>query len=172
MPTPPFVSELRALVGRRPLWLSVAIAVVMDDEGQVLLGRRTDTGSWALPGGIIEPGEQPANAAVRECFEETGIVAAPEKLTSVTVSQPVTYRNGDQVQYIELTFRCRAVGGEARVNDEESLEVRWHALHELPDLDEGNHCLNLLTQAVKSNGNTSYDFSGIAEVLKLPAAAS
>jgi len=172
MPTPPFLSELRALVGHRPLWLSVAIAVVMDDEGRVLLGRRTDTGSWALPGGIIEPGEQPANAAVRGCFEETGIVAAPEKLTSVTVSQPVTYRNGDQVRHIELTFRCRAVGGEARVNDEESLEVRWHALHELPDLDEGNHCLNLLTQAVKSNGNTSYDFSGIAEVLKLPAAAS
>ena len=50
--------------------------------------------------------------------------------------------------------------------------MRWHALHELPDLDEGNHYLNLLTQAVKSNGNTSYDFSGIAEVLKLPTPAA
>ncbi len=76
------MSELRSLVGHRPLWLSVAIAVVMDEEGQVLLGRRTDTGSWALPGGIIDPGEQPADAAVRECFEETGIVAAPETLSS------------------------------------------------------------------------------------------
>ena len=54
----------------------------MDDEGQVLLGRRTDTRSWALPGGIIDPGEQPADAAVRECFEETGRVAAPETLSS------------------------------------------------------------------------------------------
>src|SRR5260221_2537298 len=57
-PTRPFVSELRSLVGHRPLWLSAAIAVVMDDEGQVLLGRRTDTRSSALPGGIIDPGEQ------------------------------------------------------------------------------------------------------------------
>ena len=61
--------------------------------------------------------------------DETGVVAIPEALTSVTVSQPITYANGDQVQYLELTFRCRAVGGEAHVNDEESLEVRWQALN-------------------------------------------
>ena len=47
MPTPRFVSELRSLVGHKPLWLSVAIAVVLDDERQVLLGRRADSGSWA-----------------------------------------------------------------------------------------------------------------------------
>jgi 8-oxo-dGTP pyrophosphatase MutT (NUDIX family) len=164
MPTPSFVSELRSLVGHKPLWLSVAIAVVLDDERHVLLGRRADTGSWALPGGIIDPGEQPADAAVRECFEETGVLAVPETLTSVSVSQPVTYPNGDQVQYLELTFRCRAVGGEAHVNDEESLEVRWHALNALPDLDEHDHCLNLLTQAVNSDGNAAYGFSGVAEV--------
>jgi 8-oxo-dGTP pyrophosphatase MutT (NUDIX family) len=163
MPTPPFVSELRLLIGHRPLWLSVAIAVVLDDDGRVLLGRRTDTGRWALPGGIIDPGEQPADAAARECFEETGVVVVPEVLTSVTVSHPVIYPNRDQVQYLELTFRCRAVGGAARVNDEESLEVRWHAMDAMPELDEGDHCRNLLNLAVKSDGGAAYSFSGQAE---------
>jgi 8-oxo-dGTP pyrophosphatase MutT (NUDIX family) len=166
MPTPPFVAELRSLVGHRPLWLSTAAAVVLGGEGHVLLGCRTDTGRWALPGGIIDPAEQPADAAVRECFEETGVIAVPEALTSVSVSQPTTYANGDQVQYLELTFRCRAAGGAARVNDEESLEVRWHSLDALPELDDG--VLSLLTQALKSDSGAAYMFSGLSQVLGLP----
>lgn len=160
MPTPPFVAELRSLVGHRLLWLPTAAAVVLDGEGQVLLGRRADTGGWALPGGIIDPAEEPADAAVRECLEETGVAAIPEALTSVTVSQPITYANGDQVQYLELTFRCRVAGGTARVNDEESLEVRWHALDALPELDDGE--LGRLTQAVQGQV-AAYIFSGRAD---------
>ncbi|HEX9033162.1 MAG TPA: NUDIX domain-containing protein [Streptosporangiaceae bacterium] len=169
MPTPPFVAELRSLVGQHPLWLSVAIAVVLDNDGQVLLGRRADTGIWALPGGIIDPAEEPADAAVRECFEETGVVAVPEVLTSATVSPPVTYSNGDQVQYLELAFRCRPVGGTARVNDEESLEVRWHPLDALPELDPGGRGLRLLTHALKSDGPAAFSFSGLTQVLGLPS---
>ena len=161
MPTPPFVAELRSLVGHRLLWLPTAAAVVLDGEGRVLLGRRADTGGWALPGGIIDPAEEPADAAVRECFEETGIVAIPEALTSVTVSQPITYANGDQVQYLELTFRCRVAGGTARVNDEESLEVDWHPLDALPELDDGE--LGRLTQAMQGN-SAAYVFSGRADI--------
>jgi 8-oxo-dGTP pyrophosphatase MutT (NUDIX family) len=161
MPTPPFVAELRSLVGHRLLWLPTAAAVVLDGEGRVLLGRRSDTGGWAVPGGIIDPAEEPADAAVRECFEETGVVAIPVALTSVTVSQPITYANGDQVQYLELTFRCRVAGGTARVNDEESLEVRWHPLDALPELDDGE--LGRLTQAVQGHG-AAYVFSGLADM--------
>lgn len=167
MPTPRFVTELRALVGQRPLWLSVAIAVVLDDEGQVLLHRRADTGIWALPGGIIDPAEEPADAAVRECFEETGVAVVPEVLTSASVSPPVTYANGDQVQYLELAFRCRPVGGTADVNDEESLEVRWHPLDALPELDKDGRGLRLLDHALRSTGSAAYSFSGLTEVLGL-----
>ncbi|PYC82156.1 NUDIX hydrolase [Streptomyces tateyamensis] len=164
MPTPEFITELRALVGTRPLWLSCAVAVVLDPDGtRVLLGRRTDSGQWALPGGIIDPGEQPADAVVRECFEETGVVARPEALTSVTVSETVVYANGDRTQYLELTFRCRAVAGEARVNDEESTEVRWFDLTDLPPLDAPNR--RRLTLALSHQGPAAYDFSGLPTVL-------
>jgi 8-oxo-dGTP pyrophosphatase MutT (NUDIX family) len=163
MPTPDFVADLRAHIGHRPLWLSTAIGVVLDADGRVLLGRRSDTGVWALPGGIIDPAEEPADAAVREVFEETGVVAVPEALTSVTVSRPITYPNGDQVQYLELTFRCQLAGGEARVNDSESVEVGWFSLDGLPDLHVT--VVELIGQVARGVPEAAFTFSGLREVL-------
>ncbi|MFF7637240.1 NUDIX domain-containing protein [Kitasatospora sp. NPDC008050] len=160
MAIPPFLAELRALVGTGPLWLSSVCTVVLDDQDQVLLGRRADSGAWALVGGIIDPGEQPADAAVRECYEETGVHVVPELLTSVTVSPQVTYPNGDRTQYLEITFRCRAVGGEARVNDEESLEVAWFAQDALPELDASNR--ERLKLALECTGRTAFSLPGAA----------
>ena len=96
-------------------------------------------------------------------------MVVPEALTSVTVSPSRTYANGDQVRYLELTFRCRAVGGAARVNDEESLEVRWHSVDALPELDEDE--LSRLGQALQGNGRAAYEFSGLSEVLGLAGSA-
>ncbi|RKE18215.1 NUDIX domain-containing protein [Streptomyces sp. TLI_171] len=136
MGIPAFLAELRSVVGTMPLWLSGVSAVVLDDEGRVLLGRRADTGRWAVIGGIIDPGEQPADTVVRECLEETGVTVRPEALVAVGVTPMIEYPNGDRSQYLDLTFRCRLVSGEARVNDDESLEVGWFHADALPDLPE------------------------------------
>jgi 8-oxo-dGTP pyrophosphatase MutT (NUDIX family) len=170
MPTPDFVTDLRSHVGHDLLWLSTAAGVVLDNNGQVLLGRRADTRTWALPGGIIEPGEEPADAAVREIFEETGVIAVPEALVAVTVFGPITYPNGDIVQYLEVLFRCRAVGGAARVNDSESVEVSWQALDMLADLpDLGAVSLSRINRAVSGGRGVDYAFSGVDKVLGVPA---
>lgn len=50
-----------------------ADAAVFDDEGRLLLVRRSDDGCWALPCGWVEPSETPEEAAVRETLEETGL---------------------------------------------------------------------------------------------------
>jgi 8-oxo-dGTP pyrophosphatase MutT (NUDIX family) len=162
MPTPQFVVDLRRKVGRDLLWLSTAMGAVLDKQGRVLLGRRADTGSWTMPGGIIDPGEHPADAAVREIFEETGVIAVPEALTSVSVSPPVTYSNGDRVQYLEYCFRCRAVGGQAGVNDGELIDAGWHALDDLPGL--GPLTMRLLTTAMTADA-AAFTFSGLDDVL-------
>jgi 8-oxo-dGTP pyrophosphatase MutT (NUDIX family) len=159
MPTPDFVSGLRAHIGHDLLWLSTAAGVVLDSDSKVLLGRRGDTGGWALPGGIIDPAEEPADAAAREIFEETGVLAVPERLVAVTVSPSMTYPNGDRVQYLELTFRCRPVGGQARVNDTESIEVGWHPLDSLPALSR--RTLDLLAHATSDKAEAEFAFSGI-----------
>ncbi|MGW3095392.1 NUDIX hydrolase [Streptomyces sp. NPDC001102] len=139
MPTPDFIREIRATAGHQLLWLPGVSAVVFDDEGRVLLGQRADNFRWALISGIPDPGEQPAAAVVREVEEETGVRVAVERLVSVRSSRQVTYPNGDVCQFMDLCFRCRVLGGEARVNDDESLAVGWFSLDELPEMTEFHH---------------------------------
>ena len=174
MPIPEFVRELRTVVGQRPLWMSGITAVVLDEDGRVLLGRRSDNGRWALITGIIDPGEQPADAAVRECEEETGVRVVPERLTGVSVSAPIVHANGDRAQYLELTFLCRAVGGEARVNDDESLEVGWFRPDAFPE-DLGASMLDRLRHALSGDpeahflvdpGEPPVDADGSAQSLR------
>jgi ADP-ribose pyrophosphatase YjhB (NUDIX family) len=154
MPTPKFILDLRAKIGHELLWLTGLTGVVLDDRDQVLLVQRTDTRGWALIGGILEPGEQPAVGLVREIFEETAVEAVVERLVSVESFPPASYPNGDQVQFLDLCFRCRPLRGEARVNDDESLDVRWWPLAGLPPLRETD--LMLLNRALTPADQTYY----------------
>ena len=138
MPISPYLHSLRKIVGQRQLLLPGVTAVVFDDAGLLLLGRRADDGTWALIAGCMDPGEQPAETVVREVYEETGVHVVPERITSVLTQPPNTYPNGDKTEFVDITFRCRAIGGEARVNDDESLAVGWFALEDLPPINDLN----------------------------------
>ncbi|MFI9595338.1 NUDIX hydrolase [Nonomuraea sp. NPDC052265] len=133
MSTPEFVLALREKIGTEPLWLSGVTAVVLR-EAQVLLVRRADTGAWTPVTGIIDPGEQPADAALREVAEETGVRAVAERLALVHVTREVTYPNGDRARYLDLVFRCRWASGDPYPADGENSEARWFPLRALPDL--------------------------------------
>ncbi|EGX57967.1 MutT/NUDIX-family protein [Streptomyces zinciresistens K42] len=136
MATPDFIRTIRAAAGHQLLWLPGVSAVVLDDGGRVLLGQRADNLQWAVISGIPDPGEQPAACAVREVYEETGVRCVAERIVLVKSGGEVTYPNGDQCQFMDITFRCRAVDGEARVNDDESLQVGWFAMDALPEMSE------------------------------------
>ncbi|MFI6288305.1 NUDIX hydrolase [Streptomyces sp. NPDC051018] len=137
MATPDFIRDIRAKAGHQLLLLPGVSAVVLDDDGRVLLGRRADNGRWSTVGGIPEPGEEPAVTAVREVYEETGVRCEAERVVLVqALPKPVTYPNGDRCHFLDITFRCRATGGEARVHDGELLEVGWFAVDALPELSE------------------------------------
>lgn len=135
MPAPDFVLALRERVGHELLWMPGITAVVVDASGErVLLVRRSDTGNWAPVTGIVDPGEQPAQCAVREVQEETCVEAVVERLVAVEAEPVTVHVNGDRAQYLDLAFRCRHVRGEPRVGDDESTDVRWFAAQSLPDL--------------------------------------
>ena len=139
MPVPPYVASLRAKIGQELLWLTGLSAVVLDDAGRVLLTERRDNGEWALPSGILEPGEQPARAIVREIAEETCVQAEVVRLSSVVSdSEPYALPNGDVCQYLNLSFACRYLSGQAAVGDDENTAVAWFAPHELPPMNQRN----------------------------------
>lgn len=139
MPIPEFIVDLRRHVGHAPLWLIGVTAVVLRDapEGEgreVLLVRRSDNGAWSPVTGIVDPGEDPHVAAVREVAEEACVTAAVERLVWVSAGPLVTHVNGDQARYLDHTFACRWVSGEPVVGDDESLEARWWPLDGLPEM--------------------------------------
>ena len=137
MATPAFILKLRKKIGHDLLWLIGVTGCVVDEQGRILLGRRSDTGEWALVYGVNEPGEQPADTVVREVKEETGVDAEVTDLVAVvSATTPTTYANGDVTMYMDHAFLCRVrPGGNADpfVGDDESLAVGWFSPDALPE---------------------------------------
>ena len=131
----PYIARLRSRVGTELLLVPSAAACVFDEAGRILMVL-TDVG-WGLPGGIIEPGEAPALAAVRECQEETGLEVEVTALLGVFGGDEhvITYPNGDRCQYIMSALACRVVGGTAEPDGEETFDVRYVAAGELASLE-------------------------------------
>jgi 8-oxo-dGTP pyrophosphatase MutT (NUDIX family) len=134
MATPEFILRLREKVGTTLLWLPGVTAVVLDGD-RVLLVRRADDGEWTPVTGICDPGEHPADTAVREVAEETGVRCEVELLAWVDVTAVREYPNGDRTRFVDHTFRCRYLSGEAHVADDESSDVMWFPLLALPRMD-------------------------------------
>ena len=134
-PVPDFVLALRDKIGHAPLWLPGVTAVVRRAD-QVLLVRRADDGSWTPITGISDPGEEPAVTAAREALEETGVRIRVDRLASTGVYGEVVHPNGDRATYLDLTFACTWLEGEAHVADDESSDVRWWPLSGLPPMSE------------------------------------
>jgi 8-oxo-dGTP pyrophosphatase MutT (NUDIX family) len=115
-----------------------SVTVLVRDGEHILIGRHTDVGFWVLPGGALEPGELPADAAVREVWEETGLDVELVNLRGVyggTDDHRMHYPNGDVVDYVALLFEARVVGGELPEATSELEGLRWVTETELRTLD-------------------------------------
>jgi len=97
------------------------MAFVPDGAGRVLLVKPHGRG-WELPGGRVEPGEDVAQAVVREVREETGCEVEPEAVLGIDcrVTEP---------EMLMVRFRCRYLGGQVRPSDE-TPEAGWFAYDE------------------------------------------
>ena len=102
---------------------SVAVAgIVFDGRDRVLLMRRRDHGNWEPPGGVLRPGEQPAEGVAREVHEETGVEVDVGTLTGV-------YTNVE-LGVVTLAFRAKP-RSEPTEESEEASAVRWVAMREV-----------------------------------------
>jgi ADP-ribose pyrophosphatase YjhB (NUDIX family) len=122
--------------------IRVAAYAVIIDEGRILLAHWSQGGysGWTLPGGGIDPGEDPADAAVREIFEETGYRAELGALIGVDSKViPAEQRlsgSGAPLHALRIVFTATVVGGDLTNELHGSTdEAAWFALEDVPALD-------------------------------------
>jgi len=101
-------------------------AFVQDDQGRLLMIRRTDNDLYSIPGGAQDVGETIGQTVVREVKEETGIDVDPTDLIGI-YSDPahvIAYTDGEVRQQFSICFRAHPIGGNLRTSTESS-EVQW-----------------------------------------------
>jgi ADP-ribose pyrophosphatase YjhB (NUDIX family) len=111
-----------------------ASALLLDEEGKVLLARRAqDPGAdlWDLLGGFVDEGEAPLAALKRELREETGLEIEPGEFLG---GYPDRYGE-DGIYTLNLYWTARVLGGELELDDEIA-EVAWFSMDELPARSE------------------------------------
>jgi 8-oxo-dGTP pyrophosphatase MutT (NUDIX family) len=123
----PYIRRLRERVGHARLLLPSVSVHVFDEANRLLLVRLRDGDLWSTPGGAMEPDEFPADAAVREAWEETGLLVRPERLLGVYGGPHcvVSYPNGDESQYVIIAIGCTVMSGVVRPDHDETVDVRY-----------------------------------------------
>jgi 8-oxo-dGTP pyrophosphatase MutT (NUDIX family) len=129
--------RVRQKVGADLLLWPGATVLVERGDGRVLLGLRTDTDAWAMPGGGAEEGSSFTDTAVTEVEEEVGLSIDPTDLVafasiSSVEDHLVTYPGGDVTHYFGLWFVARRWTGEPRADGEELGRVGWFDRSDLP----------------------------------------
>jgi 8-oxo-dGTP pyrophosphatase MutT (NUDIX family) len=145
-----YMKSLRDKVGTMLVGVPSATTVVRDEVGRVLLVRHADTGYWAVPGGAVDPHETPADAAVRELWEETGLYVRLTRLAGVFGGTEFIahYEGGDRTSYVTIVFEGEVLAGEAAVRDEEILEVRYFSRQEAAENPLVPACIRELLESV------------------------
>jgi len=141
-----------------------ASAVVFDGAGRVLLVHHLGSGLWLYPGGHIDDGEDPAAAAVRETWEETGLrvhAVGPDGFTHpAVVSHPVPFtiiempvrdRRFGEHRHIDLVYVCEPLGepGDLVAQAGEVADVAWVPVTEVVDRSCPPELPDLITAAAK-----------------------
>lgn len=136
--------------------ITIAVGLVINEQGEILLGKRQQPenpqihGKWEFPGGGIELGEQPEEALLREVKEETGLDVKIIRLL------PKTYSNlwdwpEEQVHVIILAYECKAIGGTLSNSDPEIGELKYFKIKEVDyenSLPKTKEILELLDKQV------------------------
>ncbi|MFF5180451.1 NUDIX domain-containing protein [Micromonospora sp. NPDC000316] len=132
------LARLRTMIGNELIQMPSVSVIVVDDHARLLLVRHAeDRDGWAVPGGAVEIGESPAQAAVREIREEVGIQISKPRLLDVLggADYEVTYSNGDRVAYVTAVYQAGVAEGTPVPDHEEISELGWFSPPHLPGVD-------------------------------------
>ena len=145
-----YIMDLRKIVGHLTLIQVAASVIIENDKGQILLGRRTDNHKWGYAGGSIEIDEKVEDCALRELYEETGLVGEELEFFMISSGKEVhyIYPNGDEVSNVEIIYTCNKYHGELKPQLEEISELRFFDIDKLPE-DISDPLVPVLDEYVK-----------------------
>jgi 8-oxo-dGTP pyrophosphatase MutT (NUDIX family) len=129
----PHVRRIRDALGPELIILPSVSGAVFDEDGRILLVRHREGDVWSIPGGAIEPEEIPADALVRELWEETGLHVRPLRILGIFGGPECTivYGNGDRSNYVITMFECEVVGGTLTAESDETCGAAFVGADEL-----------------------------------------
>ena len=128
-------------------------AAIFDEQGRILLTKRTDNGQWCMPGGGMDSGESAAEACEREVWEETGLKVRVKRLVGVYShsDQLVVYADGTKAQIVALHFEVEVVDGELGLSNE-TTDFGYFTMDEIESLDMfGRHKLRIMDTLANQN---------------------
>jgi 8-oxo-dGTP pyrophosphatase MutT (NUDIX family) len=133
-----YLWQLRQAVGHDLVLMPGAMVALRRDDGQVLLTKRADDGSWCLPAGAAETGGSFVRTAVDELSEETGIHVSEADLVpfaslSEAALHTIHYPNGDVTHCFAICFLAKRWEGSPRPDLDESIEVEFVELGAVPE---------------------------------------
>ncbi|MDD3126185.1 MAG: NUDIX domain-containing protein [Candidatus Izemoplasmatales bacterium] len=129
-----YITFIRSKVGNAKIILNAACAVIVNDKKEILLQKRCDNHKWGLPGGLMELDESIVKTMIREVKEETNLDVEPCDFIGVFINPNMRWRVADEAQVICFSFVAKIISGDLRVNDLESLELRYFGKDELPEI--------------------------------------
>lgn len=129
-----YVGAIRKKIGHDMLIMNCAGCIIFDEQGRLLLQKRTDCEMWGFLGGAVELGESVAEAAVREVKEESGLDVEITSLYGVYSKYFAEYANGDKAQPIVHLFNAKVIGGKLIDSNEETLELKYFDLKDAPQM--------------------------------------
>ena len=129
-----YIMDLRKIVGSRPLVMTGASVILLNQKNRLLLQLRKDNNCWGLAGGSLEPGETLEEVAKRELFEETGLSANKLILFNVFSGEEFYYKypHGDEVYNVITTYICTDYDGELKIDNDEVKDLRFFDVHKIP----------------------------------------
>ncbi|MCH6267238.1 NUDIX hydrolase [Neobacillus citreus] len=130
-----YIEDLRQIVGTRPLILVGACVGALDNQGRLLLQKRSNR-MWGLPGGLLELGESAEEAARREVFEETGVEIGELELAGVFSGKQyfVELPNGDQFYPVTIAYKSKDIkNANIKIDGHETLDAGFFDIGNLPE---------------------------------------
>ncbi len=123
----------------RPKVVLVNRAIVLNENREILLLKRTESdswmpGKWELPGGKLDPGQDISNALEREVLEETGLVVIPTDKTAYWHSEIISSGKYKGLPYIVLVGVVKSLGGKVKLSEEHE-EFCWTDENDVFDYD-------------------------------------